>query len=361
VLGLAFVAAEVGDLAQSRFLYVLGCTGLAALIVMAFPVTAVFGLFLGILPGLVLGWTPSLFIYLLAWGALRWLVLKLGTVAGLNSSLRQTPNLVPVAILMVLAFAIPGMINAPHEREMAQLQANDVESSAVIKLPATVAIELPSSSHMGRRGEGPFCEALCLRLLYNGVVSRVIAVARHPDGAMDLASYRIERREQCPKADLPRSLIVWPRQHLEMGTGPKRVEGRVEARAAAGECLVREAGRIADAGMVIAISSIKAGTSAFRAPWSLWLDTVGAKRLEIVEADGRVLYRRTQIDAELLSAPLRSTAGGGLLTTVTYVGWAYRVVHIQPLGPDGRDILPALLGKEASRPPDVPDTVRSVQ
>jgi hypothetical protein len=351
-------------LAHSRYRYVLGCTGLAAAIVMAFPGTAVLGLFLGILPGLILGLTPALFIYLLIWGALRRLVLKLGTVDGSNPesrTLRHAASLVPIAILMILAFAIPGMINAPHEREMAHLQATDVQASGVIKFPAIVAVELPNFSHIGRRGEGPFCEALCLRLLYNGVVSRVIAAARHPDGATDLASYRIERREQCEKPGLPRTLIVWPKQHLEMGTGPKRVEARVQARIAAGECLVREAGRIEDADMVIAVRNVRAAASRYSGPWSLWLDTVGATRLEITEADGRVLYRRTQITAELLSAPLRFTAGGGLMTSATYVGWAYRAVLMQPLGPDGRDILPALLGTEAARPPDVPDTVRSVQ
>jgi hypothetical protein len=350
-------------LAHSRFLYYLGCVGVAALIVMAFPVTAVFGLFLGIVPGIILGLTPSLFIDLLAWGTLRWLVLNLATLAKLNPASRQvrwTANLVPVAILMVLAFAIPRMINAPHEQEIAQLQATDVEPSDVIKLPAVVAIELPKF-WLGARGEGPFCEALCLRLLYNGVVSRVISIARSPNGTTELASFRIERRDQCPKPDLPRSLIVWPRQHLEMGTGPKSVENRVKARIAAGECLVREAGRVEDAGLVIAFRSAKAGVSPLRQPWNLWLDSADAKRLEIVEADGRVLYRRTQITAELLSAPLRSTAGGRLLTSVTYMGWAYRVVNIQPLGPDGRDVLPTLLGKEASRPPDVPESVRSVQ
>src|SRR5690242_15151160 len=108
---------------------------------MAFPVTAVFGLFLGVLPGIILGLTPSLFIYLLAWGALRWLVLKFSTVAGpsaVSRRVRWTANLVPVAILMVLAFRIPDRINAPHEQEIAQLAATDVQPSGVIKLPATV-------------------------------------------------------------------------------------------------------------------------------------------------------------------------------------------------------------------------------
>src|SRR5437868_5441001 len=128
---------------------------------MAYPMAAVIGLFLGGLPGIYLGAAPSLFIYLVAWWGLRWLVLKLGTSAGFDparSPVRWTANLVPVAALLVLAFAIPRLINAPHEQEIAQLQATDVPSAGVITLPAIVAIELPKFSH-GGRGEGPYCEA----------------------------------------------------------------------------------------------------------------------------------------------------------------------------------------------------------
>ncbi|MEH2519752.1 hypothetical protein V1279_005325 [Bradyrhizobium sp. AZCC 1610] len=265
----------------------------------------------------------------------------------------------PVGVILVFAFTVPALVNAPREQEIAQLQATDVQPPVIIKLPAIVAVEVPKSAHGGRRGEEPYCEALCLRLLYNGAVSRVIAVARLHDGKIDLASYRIERRDQCPKPNLPRSLIVWPREHLAWrDTGPKGVKQRVEARVSAGECLVRDAGRIEDAAAVISVRNVKTGADIFQGPWNPWLDTVGARRLEIVEAGGRALYRRTEVTAALLSAPLRSTAGGGLLTSVTYAGLTWGRADTQPLGPDARDILPGLLGEEVSRPPDPPDTAR---
>jgi hypothetical protein len=350
-------------LAPRPFLRFLGCTGVATLIVMAYPASAMLGLLMGGLPGLFLGVAPSLFVYLVVWWGLKWLALKLAMVAGFDpatSQVRRIANLVPVAILLVVVFKIPDMLNAPHEQEIAQLQATDLQPPGLVKLPAIVAIELPSSSHSGRRGEGRYCEALCLRLLYNGAVARVIAAARFPDGKkIELASYRIERRDQCPKPDLPRTLIVWPGQHLALrDTQSMRVEDRVQARISAGECLVREAGRIEDADTVISVRNVKEGADIFQGPWNPWLDTVGARRLEIVEADGRVLYRRTEVTAALMSTPLRSTAGGGLLTSVTYAGWARYRADTQPLGPDARDILPGLLGEEASRPPDLPDTVR---
>ena len=138
------------------------------------------------------------------------------------------------------------MINTPYEQEIAQLGATDVQSPGVIKLPAIVAIELPKSSHGGPRGEGPYCEALCLRLLYNGVVSRVIAAARFHDGTIELASYRIERRINAQGLICRAPDRVGRRSSAWSDAGPKGVKQRVEARISAGECLVRDAGRIED-------------------------------------------------------------------------------------------------------------------
>ena len=51
-------------MAHNRFLRFLIGTGVAALIVVAYPVVAAFGWLLGGLPGLILGAAPSLFVYL---------------------------------------------------------------------------------------------------------------------------------------------------------------------------------------------------------------------------------------------------------------------------------------------------------
>ena len=147
-------------MAHKRFLRFLIGTGVAALIVVANPVVATLGWLLGGLPGLILGAAPSLFVYLAVWWGLKWLALKLATVAGFDPAtwqVRWTANLVPVAIVLFFAFKIPVMINTPQEQEIAQLEATDVQYPGVIKLPAIVAIELPKSSHGGPRGEGPYC------------------------------------------------------------------------------------------------------------------------------------------------------------------------------------------------------------
>ena len=342
---------------DTRFLGCLGCTGVAAVIVLLYPAAALIGLMLGILPGIFLGAAPVLFVYLVAWWGFRWLVVKGEMVAGFDPRtrlVRWMANLLAAGIILAFAIMIPRTVNAPLAQEIEELQITDVQPPGIIKLPAIVAVELPKryeSSH----GGGPYCEALCLRLLYNGVVSRVIAAEIRPDGKIEPASsYRIERRDQCPKPDLPNSLIVWLGElHAEGGVRSMGIKDRVRARISAGECLVRGAGRVEDADAVISFREIKKGIGSFQGPWNLRLDTVGARRLEIVEADGRVLYRRTEVTAEPLIVPLLSTAAAGFLTTVTYSGWARSKTETSTLGPNGRDILPGLLG-EGSRLPDQP-------
>ena len=348
-------------MAKRYFRRFLGVTGVATIIVLVMPGSVVLGFLLGGLPGAFLMIAPTLFIYLAPWCGLTWLILKLGTIAGFDAAswaLRGMAILLPIAPIAFAAFKIPAMINAPREQEMVQLQASDVQPTSIIKLPATVAIELPAASHSDfRRGElRPTCEALCLRLLYNGAASRVIAMARFPDGRVDQAGFRIERRDQCPDPELRPHLIRWPG---EGNNGPYGIAGNVQARIAAGECLVRDAGRIEEADVIISLGYVKLGDRFVASQWNPWFDFTNAERLEIVEAGGRVLYRYTQVQSALLDAPLRWTTSFGLLTTVVISGWVRRGQLSKPsIGPDGREILPGILGAEVTRPPDPPETAR---
>ena len=342
------------DLANKYFLRFLGVTGVATLIVLIMPASVLIGIFLGGVPGLFLMIAPTLFIYLASWWGLGWLVMKLGIIAGFDAAswtLRAAAVLLPIAPIAYAAFAIPAAINVPREREIVQLQASDVQPADIIKLPATVTIELPAASHndFRRREFRPGCEALCLRLLFNGAVSRVVSVARFPDGRVDQASFRIERRDQCPDPELPHKLIVWS------GEGKYRrysIAESIQARTAAGECLVRDAGRMEETDATIAVRNVKTGDYFISPQWNPFLDLIYAQRLEIVEAGGRVLYRYTEVSGELLAAPLRSH------TLVRFSGWVRRSVHTPSVGPDGRDLLPAILGAEVTRPPDPEETAR---
>jgi hypothetical protein len=273
---------------DKRFLGCLGCTGAAAIVVLLFPAAALIGYFMGILPGIFLGLAPSLFVYLIVWWGLRWVALKFGSLAGLDVNARMvrwTANLVAIAIIATFAVVTPLAINAPLEQQIAELQATDVQLPGTIKLPAVVAVELPKS-FAGGKGKPPYCEGLCLRLLFNGVVSRVIAAEIGYRGNIEPASsYRIERRDQCPEPDFMALPIVWPGERWVEKGRPAAMDNRVRARILAGECLVREVGRIADAEAVISFRELKKGLARFDGPLTLRLDTVSAKRLEIIEPE----------------------------------------------------------------------------
>ena len=164
-------------------------------------------------------------------------------------------------------------------------------------------------------------------------------------------AYWIERRDTCPAPALARRQIRWPVDFpLTRGADPR---SRVLARIAAGECLMHDKAKVEDAGMTISYSEVSEGGNPFASPWSLTLDTVKATRLDVVEAGGRLVYRRTEVTVQPLSAPLSIETRSGLMTTVTYAGWARRKATYAPIGPNGRDVLPALL-KDAARPVDLP-------
>jgi hypothetical protein len=241
------------------FLIFLACTGIAAVIALLFPGAVALGFILGILPGIFLGSAPSLLIYLVAWWAVRWIVLRVQALAGFNPAAplsTRLANLVALVIVAIPAIAIPLVINAPFQQQIAMLQATDVQPNGPIKLPAIVAVELPKSYG----DKAPYCEAICLRLLYNGVVSRVIAAEILRDGKVEPAtSYRIERRDECPKPEFSPRSIVWPGEwRSERGKRTIGMEDRVRARIAAGECLVREEGHLEDAEVVISLREIRA-------------------------------------------------------------------------------------------------------
>ena len=334
---------------ERGFLGCLGCTGVAAIVVLLFPIAAFLGFMAGILPGLFLAVAPSLFVYMVCWRCLKWLCARGGAAAGFGATGFWSGRLIDfAAVVPIIAIAIilPMAINTDIEREALTLQLTDKISTGPIDLPDIVAIDLPW--RFTRFGYVASCEAICLRLLYNGAVSRVLAVVY--DGLARkqvVASYRIERRPQCPDPKLENGFVVWS------GEGGRGVTAPVRARIAAGDCLIREDGTLSEARATISFRQIKSAESSFQHPWTLKLDTLAGFRLEIVTADGRVLYRQTEIRAHPLSVPLRTTASGGRSTTSTYVEWSRTRLNRAPLGPDGRDVLPRLLG-DAARLPDLP-------
>lgn len=329
------------------FLLITG--GLTALL-FAVPKIVVAGYAFFLMPGIFLSYFPTVFTYSLLWHLIQVAIKKTIFSFGLNASSIVTKSVIgilAVILLVVPAFLIPIHFNGSPKENIHELLKNDTPLASEISLPPIVAVVVPKRYSREKRSNQ--CESICLRLLYNKVVAEVIVAKPPSNGSSDLfslkgASYIIEKRDQCPKPSLVSSNIVWPR------TGLDRLDKRIEDRIASGDCLIRRNGVVKDADLVIAYLEAKKEKSKFSHPWQLALDTVSANRLEIKNRAGMVLFRRTEVESHLLAVPLHINVLAGMLTTVTYFGWARTKFTINKIGPHGRDVLPDILGEAAKLP-----------
>jgi hypothetical protein len=261
-----------------------------------------------------------------------------------NKTVRRTAGVAAALILIAPAVMVPRTLNAPIERAAAELRADDRDTAGPLALPPVIGIITRGTYEWV--GETPQCTTLCQRLLYNGAVSRIIAGDTIPPTIV--RAFWIERRtEPCPKPPIDSHDVVFPDDYKSKKHHPVVI---VRERTAAGECIIQGPGRFDEAPLVISYLQIKKSVSPFDVPWALALDTVSATRLEITQADGRVLYRRTEVKTEPLSVPLAVGLRAGLLTTVTYAGWGRSETTYGEIGPQGRDALPAVLGAAARLP-----------
>jgi hypothetical protein len=326
-----------------RFAIYMGLLGVAALATVAWPGVILIGLFLGIMPGLALWIAPSLFVYSLLWWGTRAILLnvpKLERMAGH----RFVIPVVSAAIVATPAVLVPFLNNMRAEDAARSLQADDRETDKSIALPNVVALVIDGNYNRSKRK--PSCESLCLRLLFNSAVVRVIAV--DPAHGSATNAFWVERRETCPDHPNFDFHIRWTTDFpLVRGDN---LEDRVRGRIAAGECLIEGDGRPEEAATTISYRNVQKGMSVFDLPWALPPGQPSINRLEISDTSGATIYRRTEVTMVYLTAPLQIAAAAGFLTTVTYVGWARYSKILGEIGPRGRDVLPNLLGAAVRKP-----------
>jgi hypothetical protein len=220
---------------SSRFTAYLGCLGVVALLVIAFPDIALAGLFAGVVPGILLGLAPSLFCYSLAWWCARALVVRLATARWIaptsdigRRALRTAAGGIAVAIVALPAFVIPHAINSSLAESVAALRAEDREIAGPVSFPPVTAVALRDNYDPLK--QELFCETLCQRLLYSGAVSRVVVADGLP--ARAVGAFWIERRERCPEPALARAKVRWPVDFpLRSGEAPDSVSARGSQRA----------------------------------------------------------------------------------------------------------------------------------
>lgn len=261
-------------------------TGLLTAIVFLNPRVIIMGLLLGVVPGLIFYIAPSLFFYSLILTGLIFLLRPVGKLRW---------GLAPL-ILACVGFFIPYSANQATFDKVREFTKDDIDVTGPIELGGSIAFIRSSNS---TRNDDRECDRLCLRLLYNGAVERVLVgghvkrneddfVGSHSAENFPTTAYFIEARNSCPP-------------------GPKRPSA-VNQRILLGDCLMSEEATIADA-EIIYVTEPVTGPRTFALVASRKLDdaAVFAKRTRIIKkAEDRLqtLYQKTETTSEPLLYPL---------------------------------------------------------
>jgi len=164
------------------------------------------------------------------------------------------------AIVATPAVLVPYLINVRAEDAAQSLRAGDREPENLVALPPVVALVIEGNYNWSK--QKPFCETLCLRLLFNSMVARVIAV--DPARGSATSAFWIERRESCPERANFNFGVRWKTDFpFVRGDTP---EDRVRARIAGGECLLEGDGRPEEAAMTISYRTVQEGINILARP-----------------------------------------------------------------------------------------------
>jgi hypothetical protein len=279
--------------------------GALAALAIAFPVVILLGLIFFVVPGAVLAIAPSLFVYSL-----------IAYVVWVSLDTLRSPLRLGIVLASWAAFAVlpPLYYNQAGQRVRAELTAGDVTFSGAPLRGDTIAI-LTLDRKLGTQKDQSACDAICLRLLYNGTAKRVVREDRSITPATTgLRAFRIERRESCP----PAGQLDDASMPGEPAAFWDRPADRFRLRIASGECLIAET---ADAwqidAMVIEQTVRPKLETGFSRPWDLKLDSVSARRVEATQREGkemRTRLRQTEVASEPLFIPfvIGPVSGHGL-------------------------------------------------
>ncbi len=267
------------------------------------PGAIVLGLFLVVVPGLMLIAAPYLFAASLAsltavnlFGRLGFAA-RMGTYAGF------------ALLLLGLATASAWQINQPLMREWDKLSAGDHPWNGSKDGIGAIAL-LQNRAAAG--GNPSLCFSLCQRLLYTGTAESVLQGASPADTdssisdpAQPVIRYRVEKRNSCPPVTLPDGVI---RQSALDIFNKRQLIDDAKIRIAEGNCLIAETATLAQSDLVVVNEVLRdAHQPSMRDRWKLALDTLSARRLTVYRIrDGRPvqLSRETSMTAYPVFTPL---------------------------------------------------------
>jgi hypothetical protein len=265
-------------------------SGILSLLALLFPALIVIGLFLLVLPGLMLAFAPDIFI----------ITTVLLVAHLLFGKLPQKPQMAAYSLFLgafvALDIAIPWSLNRSLDQYWEDLPRNDSVSDVGINRIALLFARR-------RADEGPpitpGCHSLCKRLLSEHAIQAVLVGS--PPAADNLAplnlqlpvtSYHIEHRPACSASHTAE---------------PVSDAVRVVELVSDGVCLIAEPAILAASDLVIVRDRLSGGPYPQSAPWRFYADWLPAERLGVYlvrAGQSQLLMQRIRLRADLFFTPL---------------------------------------------------------
>ncbi len=267
-------------------------TGILGLLSIFVPDLITMGLYLFVVPGVLLAVSPSLFVLTFILRTLRALLKRFSV---------PFPLIASIGLIVALCYAVALAYNAPTQKMVEELTAHDVITQRPIPVSGTVAL-LGLHYFNNRNNKWQYlCNDMCMKLLYNGAAKKILIgpaddIDNRKPRDTKLQSFFIEKRDVCPTP-----LLDWSNSNDTTQALMERIMH--------GECLITSDGDISEANIVISDKTVH------RSPyisdklknWYLNLDSLTARRFEVIRVSPQgqeVLEQRTQTRSMPLFVPL---------------------------------------------------------
>ena len=288
-------------------------TGAISAIVIAAPNLVILGLYLFILPGIILGFMPTVFLYLATFSAAWFGVKKRGELLA---------SFAGVAAIGAVAVGLPTLLNGVTEVRMFIAASRELQLSTPIRHIASAVIEIESDRS---RQVPQSCDELCQLLLYNGEARVVVTRALQNKAPMahQLVTGNCTVSPQMLKELGYRGYTYWTDSAFL-----ERVAKAVRMRRAVEECLTEAVIPATTADLTIRWVDDTLGTKP--GPGSLAPGEVTMKGVELRKGN-QVLARETVVGASRFTIPLTLEPYGG---GSDYKGWRLERKNIPPQTPE---------------------------
>ena len=307
----------------------LAITGAISVAVFAIPDLVSIGLVFLIIPGLILGVTPTIFFYLAAF-SVPWFTLSRRNVAMAIGS--------GCALLWLLGFQLPSLLNRVTDARLREAEAREKPIASGVNLAGVIALQ--------RTGKGApeSCGDLCQTLLYDAKAERVVLLAPKGDASRPVTSFRTERVATCPDMDAKTLANDW-RNHWLAEPDSSQVQAATRLRIAGGECLVQEPWSGSPSWTIVRVEEDFGSKPGYLSPLP---GEVRAEGLQLM-AQGQVVARRTRLQPRSFAIPLYLHPRSG--SELHMLGWEWGRTGDKQKSVDSREFLAGLV--TPSRAPDV--------